>query len=205
MIKCSPCKLAYSTVSTGNYIFKPDIITVMQIDLTKISIRPTKVYYLKMEYPPKNKLPEDDRITFAGLSKPIEPEHYLYYYTKIGLELNWLDRLLLPKEQLRKIINAPDVEIFVMKVDEMETGYVEFIIDKVFVELNYFGLFPECIGKGLGKYFLNWCIQKAWSYDPKWIQVNTCDLDHPNALPNYRKLGFKEYKTVIEDRKIIYS
>jgi hypothetical protein len=53
------------------------------------------------------------------------------------------------------------------------------------VELTQFGLVPEFIGQGLGKYFLRWSIGTAWSYQPRRFWLHTCTLDHPRALPNY--------------------
>jgi len=35
------------------------------------------------------------------------------------------------------------------------------------IELVQFGLVPEFIGQGLGRYFVQWTIDKAWSYSPK--------------------------------------
>jgi len=58
------------------------------------------------------------------------------------------------------------------------------------VEIKYFGLTPDFIGHGLGWYFLNWAIDKAWDGGSKRVWVHTCDLDHPRALPNYQKAGF---------------
>ena len=58
------------------------------------------------------------------------------------------------------------------------------------IELAYFGLFPQFIGQGLGKYFLGWTLDRAWSYGPDRVWLHTCDLDHPAALPNYQQAGF---------------
>jgi len=44
---------------------------------------------------------------------------------------------------------------------------------------------PEFIGQGLGKYFLNWTIDKAWSYQPRRFWLHTCTLDHPAAVSTY--------------------
>jgi GNAT superfamily N-acetyltransferase len=82
-------------------------------------------------------------------------------------------------------------------------GFIELVCEGEYVELLYFGLFPKFIGKGFGKYLLDWSIYQAWSYNPKWIQLNTCELDHPNALPTYRKLGFQDYKMAIEERRVL--
>jgi GNAT superfamily N-acetyltransferase len=52
---------------------------------------------------------------------------------------------------------------------------------------------PDFIGQGLGKYFLQWTIDKAWGYQPRRFWLHTCTLDHPAALPNYQKAGFAIY------------
>jgi hypothetical protein len=47
------------------------------------------------------------------------------------------------------------------------------------IELLQFGLMPEFIGQGLGRYFLQWAIDKAWSYQPRryWLHTDTKDLN----------------------------
>ena len=60
-------------------------------------------------------------------------------------------------------------------------------------------LIGDFIGQGLGKYFLQWTIDKAWSYQPKQFWLHTCTLDHPVALPNYLKAGFTIFKEVVKD------
>ena len=62
------------------------------------------------------------------------------------------------------------------------------------VELVQFGLTPPFVGRGLGKWFLEWTIDCAWSYAPRRFWLHTCSLDHRAALPNYLKRGFVKYK-----------
>ena len=69
------------------------------------------------------------------------------------------------------------------------------------IELVQFGLLPEFIGQGLGKYFLQRTIDKAWSYNPGHFWLHTCTKDHPAALPNYLKAGFVIYKEEVKDRE----
>jgi GNAT superfamily N-acetyltransferase len=66
-----------------------------------------------------------------------------------------------------------------------------------------FGLFAAFVGKGLGKFFLQGVINKAWSFNARWIQLNTCSLDHPNALAVYQSQGFKVVRTKEEQRKVL--
>jgi GNAT superfamily N-acetyltransferase len=64
------------------------------------------------------------------------------------------------------------------------------------VEIAYFGLLPEFIGRRLGGALLTNAIDNAWSWSPTPIRVwvHTCNRDHPGALANYQARGFKIYK-----------
>jgi GNAT superfamily N-acetyltransferase len=61
------------------------------------------------------------------------------------------------------------------------------------IELAYFGVLPEFISQGLGRFLLDWAIRHAWRQRPARFWVHTCDLDHPRALPLYQKAGFRIY------------
>jgi len=64
-------------------------------------------------------------------------------------------------------------------------------------EIATFGLLPEFVGKGLGGFALTLGVQQAWSLAPSvnrvWLHTST--LDHPHALPNYHRRGFRTFKT----------
>ncbi|WP_329049960.1 GNAT family N-acetyltransferase [Amycolatopsis sp. NBC_01488] len=60
------------------------------------------------------------------------------------------------------------------------------------VEITTFGLLPEFVGKGLGGYALTLVVADAWTLPGTrrvWLHIST--LDHPNALPNYLRRGFR--------------
>jgi GNAT superfamily N-acetyltransferase len=65
------------------------------------------------------------------------------------------------------------------------------------VEIETFGLLPEFVGKGLGGYALTLAVQRAWELGPGagrvWLRTST--LDHPHALANYHRRGFRAFKT----------
>ena len=67
------------------------------------------------------------------------------------------------------------------------------------VELAYFGLMPEFIGKGLGGHLLAGAIENAWRHEPDKLTVNTNTLDHPKALPLYQRLGFQPVKQEVRE------
>jgi GNAT superfamily N-acetyltransferase len=164
---------------------------------------PATVTFLEMHHRPVTEWQQRPASAFHRIAKPLSVEDYRKYYYGVGEKHNWLDRMFLDDEKLHAAINAPGTEIFIMTVDGKNAGFAEFIIEKNFTEILYFGLFPGFVGKGWGNYFLQWAIQQAWSYQPKWIQLNTCTLDHPNALPVYKKAGFEEVRTEIQERKVL--
>ena len=115
---------------------------------------------------------------------------------------HWLYRGSLSDFDLAALIQNPLDEIHVLHVDGTPAGFAELDRRTDEIELVQFGLMPEFIGQGLGKYFLQWTIDKAWSYQPKRFWVHTCTLDHPVALPNYQKAGFVLYKEEQVQREI---
>ncbi len=172
------------------------------IDTSKIVLRPVTVTFLEM-HEPKASPVSLPGTSFELLKKPIPVAEYRKYYWGVGEKYCWLDRMVIPDEELFKKINAANVDIYIFKVANETAGYIEFVKEDGFTEILYFGLMPEFIGKGLGKYFLQWVIAKAWSYNSKWIQLNTCTLDHPNALATYKKAGFTEVRKEIHQRRVI--
>jgi GNAT superfamily N-acetyltransferase len=172
------------------------------IDETEIIFEPVTVTFLEMHEPKETPLPIP-HTSFDLLPKPVPVSDYRKYYYGVGEKHFWLDRMVMPDEELFDKINAGNVEIFLFYVNKEVAGYIEFVIEEKYVEILYFGLLPGFIGKGYGKYFLQWVIAKAWSYNPKWIQLNTCTLDHPNALGTYKKAGFTEVRTEIHQRRIL--
>ncbi len=164
----------------------------------------TEVYYLKMNNKPsfideKNKIANT---RFNKLPSPIKTNDYLFYYKTVGEAYNWLDRILMEKSTLLETINDSKTTIFNYKINNQEAGFAEFVREKDYTEILYFGLFNDFVGKGYGKHFLQEVICEAWSNDPKWIQLNTCKLDHPNALSTYQKNGFVLQETKLENRKV---
>ena len=121
--------------------------------------------------------------------------YYRFLYDAVGKEYNWLSRRKLSDTDLAAVIGDPRNELHVLHVDGSPTGFAE--IDRRQpgdIELVQFGLMPEFTGQGLGKWFLQWTIDKAWSYKPRRFWLHTCTLDHPAAVPLYKKAGFVQVK-----------
>jgi GNAT superfamily N-acetyltransferase len=120
--------------------------------------------------------------------------YYRFLYQSVGNDWDWTSRKKLADDELARIIQDPRVELHVLFVEGTPAGFAELdrrIADEI--ELKQFGLVPQFIGRGLGRYFLQWTIDKAFRYGPKRFWLHTCTNDHPVALPNYLKAGFVKY------------
>lgn len=120
------------------------------------------------------------------------PVHfYRYLYRLVGDPYNWVSRRRLDDKALAKIICDPSVYVYVLYVDGAPGGLAEIDArDPEGHDIKFFGLAPEFIGRGLGRYFLANVIDLAWSHGPKRLRLETCTLDHPAALPLYQRMGF---------------
>jgi len=132
---------------------------------------------------------------------------YRFLYNTVGGPWLWYERRALDDAALSQIITDERIEIYVLYVDGAPAGYAE--LDRrqpPDIELAYFGLMPDYIGKGLGRYLLTWAIDTAWSHEPKRLWVNTNSLDHPKAIALYQRCGFQPYKQekrLFEDPRIM--
>jgi GNAT superfamily N-acetyltransferase len=127
--------------------------------------------------------------------------YYRFLYDAVGRDYDWTSRRKLSDTELAALLNDPRLEVHVLMAEGVPAGLAE--LDRRVEgenELVQFGLVPEFIGRGLGRYFLRWTIDRAWSYRPRRFWLHTCTKDHPAALPNFLKAGFTIYKEEVEDR-----
>ena len=157
------------------------------------------VYYLEMLAPTKRTVPSPrSGLAVLEVRAPSVP-YYRFLYDSVGRDYYWLSRRKLADEVLGDLLNDPLNEVHVLHVDGSPAGFAE--LDRRQpgeVEMVQFGLFPEFIGQGLGSWFLQWSIEQVWSYEPNRFWLHTCSLDHPAALPTYKKAGF----AVVKEEKI---
>lgn len=120
---------------------------------------------------------------------------YRYLYNTVGAPWLWHERRRLDDNTLLAIIHDAKVEVYVLYVHGVPAGYIELdrrIADEV--EVAYFGLIPEFIGRGLGRYLLDWALNEAWREHPRRVWVHSCNYDHPKAIAVYQRAGFVPYK-----------
>ncbi len=132
-----------------------------------------------------------------ALMRAVEPtvHFYRYLYDVVGRQWKWIDRKRISDDALSAIIHDDKVEFYVVYVEGVPAGYAEIDFREFpkVVDLAYFGLVADFIGRGLGPWLLTWTIAAMWRGGPARITVNTCTLDHPSALPLYQRMGFSPY------------
>ena len=153
------------------------------------------VYYLEMFARPSLDVPPPrGGLTVRHMPAP-SVSYYRSLYDAVGKEYKWLSRRKLTDDDLAAILDDPNNELHVLHVDGTPAGFAELDRRQTSeVELTQFGLMSGFIGQGIGRWFLQWTIDKVWSIPPTRFWLHTCSLDHPAALPNYQKAGFVQYK-----------
>jgi GNAT superfamily N-acetyltransferase len=123
------------------------------------------------------------------------PSFYRYIYNSVGEPWLWFERRLTDDAALARLITKPTIEIFVLYVGGVPAGFFELdTAEPRETKLCYFGLVPDFIGRGLGPYFLQAAIDRAWTARPIdrfWLHTST--YDHPKALATYQRAGFVVY------------
>jgi GNAT superfamily N-acetyltransferase len=126
---------------------------------------------------------------------PCPVPRYRELYRAVGGSWHWHDRDAWSDSRLSEHLAQPSVSIHVFRIGDATVGYVELQQhDGGDVEIAYFGLVPEWIGKGLGSAMLTAATEIAWGLGATSVWLHTCTLDHPSALANYLARGFEPYK-----------
>ncbi len=131
--------------------------------------------------------------------------YFLNLYDVVGAAHEWNDMHRLSAEDLRDFVQNARMEMFTLLYTGWPAGF--FMLDRRELgrcDLAFFGLVPEAIGLGLGKYLLQTAIHMGWDHeDTERMTVQTCTLDHPRALQLYQKSGFTPFKQETKSRVLM--
>lgn len=154
----------------------------------------------------KPTLLDDPDVTVVQSREPL-PDFYRFLYQTVGRGYDWTDRLGWTDEELLAYLGRPTITLLVLYVRGTPAGYVE--LDSASSQdgepgtnIVYFGLFPAFHGRGLGKSFLSFGVQRAFDDGAARVWLNTNTLDGQHALANYRARGFAPYKTETYQHRI---
>lgn len=129
----------------------------------------------------------------------LDIDRYLALFAAVGEPWLWFGRRILPRATLAAILADPAVEALAVTRDGRDVGLLELDArNPGEIELAYFGVVPEALGRGVGRWTMNRAIEKAWARAPERFFVHTCNFDHPDALGFYIRSGFVPYGRAIE-------
>lgn len=159
---------------------------------------------LQMVRPPDRTprpLPAEVRLERA---EAISPEYARFLYALVGGAWHWTDRLRWSRQQWVDELALPGREFWVLYGGGVPIGYLQLHpvpeADGTHVEIRYFGLAEQGLGRRLGGPLLEHGIAGAWSLPDRSglppvvrVWVHTCSLDGPSALSNYQARGLEVY------------
>lgn len=124
------------------------------------------------------------------------------FYRRVGGPWHWVDRLDWDESQWSAWTDRPEHHLLVCRQDDVNAGYAELEQQPGGeVEIAYFGLLPEAIGRGLGRWWLAQVLAEAWRLPGTHrVWVHTCTLDGPAALATYEGRGLRPYARAVEWR-----
>lgn len=155
---------------------------------------------LEMKEKPKPRAarPLEQPMALERLEK-LDLETYRALFRAVGQDWLWLSRLVMPDDQLRRILESPDVEVYILTSMKKRIGLLELDFrEKGQCELAFFGLVPDAIGNGAGRFLMDQALHKAWARPIERLWVHTCTFDHPSAVGFYRRSGFVPYEFRVE-------
>jgi GNAT superfamily N-acetyltransferase len=158
------------------------------------------VTFLRMDWAPSADAPALPAGSEVRYLRDCSVEQYRFLYNTVGGPYVWWLRRAMPDRQLAALLRDTRVGIYVLYVDGQPAGFYE--LDSTpwpAVNLSYFGLMPDAIGKHVGYAFLRHAVDAVWRSGARAMTVNTCTADHPRALPCYLRAGFRVMRRVQEE------
>jgi len=129
-----------------------------------------------------------------------DPDDYRRLFREVGEDWIWFGRLVLETGALEKMLAEPTRENFRLIRAGKPAGTLE--IDYAVLgepEISYFGLTPDAIGGGAGRWLMARAVEMAWARpETRRLWLHTCTADSPQAMGFYMSCGFKPYRRSVE-------
>ena len=130
---------------------------------------------------------------------PEDLQSFRTLFEKIGRDLMWFSRLIMPDKELKTILSNPEIESFALLQNGKAIGLLELNFESSpDCELAFFGLTNDVIGTGFGKLLMAEAKNRSWAKAITRFWVHTCHYDHPRAIGFYKASGFVPYALMIE-------
>lgn len=136
-------------------------------------------------------------VTFTQITPDVA--RYRALFDRVGRDWLWFGRKVMPDAALKTILDDPAVTFHTLRKDGQDAAILELDFRREGAcELAYFGLAPDLIGSGAGRYLMNRATTLAWEAPITRFHLHTCTLDSPQALQFYMRSGFTPYRQEIE-------
>ena len=124
---------------------------------------------------------------------------YRDLYRRVGEEWLWFSRIRSPDDKLAARLHHPLVETHALVADISDEGLLELDFRAPEIcEIGMFGVTPNLVGSGAGRWLMHRALELAWSRPIKRLWLHTCSFDHPAAVPFYQRAGFRAFRRQIE-------
>lgn len=180
-------------------------MTTIPLDLDDYTLLPKGkiafvVTYLEMTRKPTAPLVDNRSDLTLMRWKDPDLDEYRSIFKDVGEDWLWFARLTIPDEELKSALNDPARPLFAPVLNGRKVGLLELdFTDPAQPELAYFGLVPDAIGGGVGRWLMQQAIDSAWERpETRRLWLHTCTGDSPQALGFYQSCGFVPYQRGIE-------
>jgi len=133
------------------------------------------------------------------------PWFFLGLYDAVGRDYAWEDMHSEDEAALADWLADGRTALYTLMRDGWPHGF--FMLDarkEGVCDLSYFGLVPQALGTGLGRFLLESAVHTGWDIPgTEKMTVNTCTLDHPRALGLYQRAGFVPVRRTEHDRVLV--
>ncbi len=129
-------------------------------------------------------------------------------YTHIAEPWGW-SNVSWPEERWDEWLGRHERQRWIVRVSDAAAGMVELEAQpEDQIEIVVFGLVPEFAAKGFGGHALTLATESAWKAEhvsgasTRRVWLHTSSRDHPHALPNYLRRGFRPFRVEHEQREV---
>lgn len=153
------------------------------------------VTYLAMDAPPAPAPVPDSPLRLEHMAA-VDPDRYRALFRLVGARWLWFSRLAMDDAELLAKVGSVHA---VIGPDGSDAGLIE--LESRAPELctiRFLGLVPDLAGRGHGRWLFAETLRLAWAPGVARVEVHTCSLDHPAALPAYLRAGFRAYSRAFE-------
>ena len=153
-----------------------------------------KITYL-LEMTDRSQL-QPKRVELAELEikqvKRPSPVFNWFLHQAVGASFRWGGREDWDEARWTQYVHRDELETWVAYVSGAPAGYCELEKqDDASVRIECFGLLSEFFSLGLGGHLLTVAVERAWNFGANRVWLSTCSHDHPHALQNYLRRGFR--------------